>query len=81
MKKEGREYMILLLLTDGDITDGDEVIDLVVECGRLPISIIVIGITNEEEESWQFMHMINDNNRELIDSHGRRSERDMVTFV
>lgn len=57
--------MVLLLLTDGDIADGDDVIDLIVECGRLPISIIIIGITNDEEESWEFMHLIDDNNQEL----------------
>ncbi len=47
MKRVGKEYMILMLLTDGEINDGQEVCDLIVECGRLPISLVIIGITSD----------------------------------
>lgn len=46
MKNQVKEYMILLILTDGIIHDKEEVKDLLVKCGRLPLSIIIIGIGN-----------------------------------
>ena len=42
--------MILLILTDGDIYDKDEVKDLLIECSRLPLSVIIIGIGDCEGE-------------------------------
>ena len=50
MKKNQTEYMILLILTDGDIYDKDEVKDLLIECSRLPLSVIIIGIGDCEGE-------------------------------
>ena len=58
MKKKKKEYMILLILTDGEIWDKDDVIDLLVESGRLPLSIIVVGIGNGP---WEVMHELDDN--------------------
>lgn len=46
MKNDIKEYMILLILTDGIIHDKEEVKDLLVKCGKLPLSIIIIGIGN-----------------------------------
>jgi len=54
MKQEVKEYMILLILTDGVIHDKDEVKDLLVKCGKLPLSIIIIGIGNGDD--WSAMH-------------------------
>ena len=36
--------MILLILTNGVIHDKEEVKDLLVKCGKLPLSIIIVGI-------------------------------------
>lgn len=36
--------MIVFILTDGDIHDYNIVVDQVVECCSLPISIIIVGI-------------------------------------
>lgn len=33
-----------MILTDGAIYDIDEVQDLLVKCGRLPLSVIIVGI-------------------------------------
>ena len=43
-------YHILLILTDGDIHDMDKTKDLIVSASLLPISIIIIGIGDEEFE-------------------------------
>ena len=45
MKAEQKEYMILVIMTDGLLNDDiNEVKDLLVRCGTLPLSIIIIGI-------------------------------------
>jgi hypothetical protein len=36
--------MILFILTDGEIHDRQEAVDLLVECNTLPISVIIVGI-------------------------------------
>jgi hypothetical protein len=36
--------MILMILTDGEIHDIDVVQDLLVKCGRFPLSVIIVGI-------------------------------------
>ncbi len=73
--------MILMLLTDGEVFDGEEVVDMVVECGDLPISIILIGISNNPKESWELMHVLDDNDCKLINKDGVKTKRDCVTFV
>jgi hypothetical protein len=48
MKQNGKEYMFLMLVTDGDINDFSKTADLIVECSRLPISIVIIGISRNK---------------------------------
>ena len=36
--------MILFILTDGEIHDKTEIIDLLVRCNKLPISVIIVGV-------------------------------------
>lgn len=40
--------MILFILTDGEIHDKAEVIDLLIKCNTLPISLIIVGIGEGE---------------------------------
>lgn len=37
-------YHILLILTDGVIHDMQKTKDLIVECSKYPLSIIIVGI-------------------------------------
>lgn len=57
--------MILMILTDGEIHDIDEVKDLLVKCGRLPLSIIIIGIGNND--NWGPMHELDDDDCQMRD--------------
>ena len=41
-------YHILLILTDGEIHDMPATKDLVVECSKYPLSIIIVGIGNAD---------------------------------
>ena len=43
-------YYILLILTDGEIHDMRETIDKIVEANHLPLSVIIIGIGEDEKK-------------------------------
>jgi hypothetical protein len=74
----GAHYMILLVLTDGEIHDKQQVIDLLIEFNEMPMSVIIIGIGEGE---FTIMHELDDDNCQLVDSRGRHSRRDLVQFV
>ena len=70
--------MILLILTDGAIHDTEVVEDLLVKCGRLPLSVIIVGIGNGD---WGLMHRLDDDDCLMTDLNGNKTERDLVQFV
>jgi hypothetical protein len=41
-------YHIFLIITDGEIHDMQETKDLIVQASELPLSIIIIGVGNEQ---------------------------------
>jgi hypothetical protein len=53
--------------------------DLLVRCGRLPLSVIIIGIGNGED--WSAMHELDDDDCQMTDKNGNRTQRDLVQFV
>jgi Copine len=72
-------YHILLILTDGEIHDMTQTKDLIVdEASKLPLSIIIIGVGNE---NFKQMHELDSDNQLLIGSTGREAARDIVQFV
>ena len=71
MREEVKEYMILLILTDGIIHDKEEVKDLLVRCGRLPLSVIIIGIGDGED--WSAMHELDDDSCQMTDFQGNKT--------
>ncbi|CAI2387660.1 unnamed protein product [Moneuplotes crassus] len=72
------EYTILLIITDGQINDMKATKDLIVESSKLPLSIIIIGVGDED-----FEHMIElDSDDTLLrDSNNHFAFRDIVQFV
>ena len=48
--KDPKMYFIILILTDGEINDMNETIDQIAEISQknLPISIIIVGVGNED---------------------------------
>ncbi|KAJ3340245.1 hypothetical protein HDU93_007207 [Gonapodya sp. JEL0774] len=71
-------YTILLIVTDGVITDMAETVDAIVEASLAPLSIIIVGVGAADFGS---MEELDADERPLIDSKGRRMERDCVQFV
>lgn len=49
------------------------------KCGKLPLSIIIVGIG--EEGDWGIMHRLDDDECLMVDKEGNRTTRDLVQFV
>lgn len=71
-------YHILLILTDGIINDLQETIDALVEGSFLPLSVIIIGIGNDD---FHEMVILDGDNVPIVDSKGLQRKRDLVQFV
>ena len=48
MNESYQAYSIVLIITDGVITDFQDTIDLVVNASDKPLSIIIVGVGNED---------------------------------
>ena len=72
------QYNIIMFLTDGQISDIDETIDELVEASFLPISVIIIGIGNND---FRQMDILDADDNPLYDKHQRQAARDLVQFV
>ena len=71
-------YNILLILTDGQISDLNDTIDEMVEASFLPISVIIVGIGNGDFTS---MDILDADENPLYDRRRRKADRDLVQFV
>ena len=71
-------YYFLMILTDGKIYDMDDTIDAIVEGSKLPLSIVIIGIGNDD---FSGMEELDGDEKPLIDSNGEIRKRDIVQFV
>lgn len=68
-------YHILLLLTDGQMHDIRATIDLIVKCSFFPLSVIVVGIGDNDFTSLKFL---DSDDKKLRDGKGRDCQRDIV---
>lgn len=75
--KAGDKYFILLILTDGIITDMAHTKEAIVNASALPLSIIIVGIGGAEFDSMDEL----DGDVVRLSSHGRYAARDIVQFV
>ena len=71
-------YHILMILTDGMIDDIDNTIEELVEGSFLPLSVIIIGIGNEDFSN---MVQLDADDHPLINRRGVVAARDLVQFV
>ncbi|XP_063053858.1 copine-8 [Engraulis encrasicolus] len=75
--RDGSEYYILLIISDGVISDMAQTKESIVNASCLPMSIIIVGVGPAE-----FDEMIElDGDEVRISSRGRFAERDIVQFV
>ncbi|CAI5447175.1 unnamed protein product [Caenorhabditis angaria] len=75
--EDSRRYQILLIITDGIISDMMNTIKTIINASGLPLSIIIIGVGNEDFDK---MHELDSDNR-LLEQDSRIAQRDIVQFV
>ncbi|KAK2845191.1 hypothetical protein Q5P01_011850 [Channa striata] len=76
--KEAMQYFILLILTDGVITDMADTREAIVQASHLPMSIIIVGVGNAD---FTDMQMLDGDDGILRSPKGEPVLRDIVQFV
>ncbi|XP_078342842.1 copine-8-like isoform X2 [Oculina patagonica] len=76
-ERPGEEYFVLLMLTDGIISDMAQTKEAIVTAASLPISIIIVGVGPAEFDAMEEL----DGDTVRLSSRGRYAERDIVQFV
>ncbi|KAM9839662.1 copine-3-like [Aulostomus maculatus] len=72
------QYYVLLIITDGVITDMDLTRTAIVEASRLPMSIIIVGVGGADFSAMEFL---DSDDKLLRSSRGDVAARDIVQFV
>ncbi|XP_072233197.1 copine-8 [Leuresthes tenuis] len=75
--KDGSQYFVLLIITDGVISDMAQTKESIVNASCLPMSIIIVGVGPAEFDAMVEL----DGDEIRISSRGRFAERDIVQFV
>ncbi|TVU19126.1 hypothetical protein EJB05_35260, partial [Eragrostis curvula] len=73
------KYFVLLIITDGVLTDIQETKDCIVRASDLPLSILIVGVGNADFKQMEILDA--DNGKRLESSTGRIATRDIVQFV
>ncbi|KAJ6974444.1 protein BONZAI 3 [Populus alba x Populus x berolinensis] len=73
------KYLVLLIITDGVITDMQETKDALVRASDLPLSILIVGVGGADFTQMEILDA--DNGERLQSSTGRVATRDIVQFV
>ncbi|KAI3855922.1 hypothetical protein MKX03_027466 [Papaver bracteatum] len=73
------KYFVLLIITDGVVTDLQETIDSLVRASDLPLSILIIGVGADNFKDMEILDA--DNGNRLRSSTGQLATRDIVQFV
>ncbi|XP_037075271.1 copine-8-like [Pollicipes pollicipes] len=74
----GKHYFVLLIITDGIITDQPDTVAALVDASALPMSVIIVGVGSEDFSAMEYLDA---DNQRLRDSRGRAAARDIVQFV
>ncbi|KAF8400078.1 hypothetical protein HHK36_015953 [Tetracentron sinense] len=74
-----QKYFVLLIITDGVITDLQETKDALVKASDLPLSILIIGVGGADFKEMEVLDA--DKGERLESSTGRVASRDIVQFV
>ncbi|KAK0064073.1 copine-8 [Biomphalaria pfeifferi] len=75
--RNGQDYFILLIITDGIITDMPQTTEAIVNASILPMSIIIVGVGDADFQAMEVL----DGDDVRLSSRGKFAERDIVQFV
>ncbi|OMO94734.1 C2 calcium-dependent membrane targeting [Corchorus capsularis] len=73
------KYYVLLIITDGVVTDLQETKDALVKASDLPLSILIVGVGGADFKEMEILDA--DKGERLESSSGRVASRDIVQFV
>ncbi|KAJ0013366.1 hypothetical protein Pint_20657 [Pistacia integerrima] len=73
------KYFVLLIITDGVVTDLQETKDALVRASDLPLSILIVGVGRADFTQMEILDA--DKGHRLESSTGRVATRDIVQFV
>ncbi|KAJ4883283.1 Protein BONZAI 2 [Raphanus sativus] len=79
LAQNSRRYYVLLIITDGVITDLQETRDALVSASDLPLSILIVGVGGADYKEMEVLD--GDKGERLESSSGRVASRDVVQFV
>ncbi|KAH9705674.1 protein BONZAI 1 [Citrus sinensis] len=79
LANRGQKYFVLLIITDGVVTDLQETKDALVKASDLPLSILIIGVGGADFKEMEILDA--DKGERLESSTGRVASRDIVQFV
>lgn len=75
--EDGNHYFVLLIVTDGIISDMLQTKKAIIEASKSPLSIIICGVGNAEFSAMNEL----DSDDMVMQVDGRKAERDIVQFV
>ena len=70
-------YFVLLIITDGIITDMEATKSAIIDASNLPLSIIIVGVGQEDFSAMEEL----DSDDALLSHNGKTAKRDIVQFV
>ncbi|ESO90287.1 hypothetical protein LOTGIDRAFT_123531 [Lottia gigantea] len=76
--KGAHAYYVLLLLTDGVLTDMSNTLHAIVQASKLPMSLIIVGVGTAD---FTDMNTLDGDNGMLRAPNGEVAKRDIVQFV
>jgi len=77
MKHDVQAYLILLIITDGEITDMEDTLREIINASMLPMSIVIVGVGGADFTKMEIL----DGDDGRLSSGGRVAARDIVQFV
>uniref|UniRef100_A0A915EI09 Copine C-terminal domain-containing protein n=1 Tax=Ditylenchus dipsaci TaxID=166011 RepID=A0A915EI09_9BILA len=71
------KYQILLIITDGIITDMSETKKAILEASKLPLSIIIVGVGDADFSAMKEL----DGDDKTLEYNGEKAKRDIVQIL
>ncbi|XVE56494.1 hypothetical protein DITRI_Ditri04bG0014800 [Diplodiscus trichospermus] len=79
LANKAQKYFVLLIITDGVVTDLQETKDALVKASDLPLSILIVGVGGADFKEMEILDA--DKGERLESSTGRVASRDIVQFI
>ena len=77
MNQDVSTYLMLMIITDGEITDMPDTVDAIVQASSLPMSIVIVGVGNADFSKMDVL----DGDGGLLRGRSGTARRDIVQFV